>query len=104
MDRRVSIHLLKKRERTSKTMPPKTMKARRTRENVSYRLFFLELCCLVGELTQPEGRDGRLLRLLGLLLDLVLGLAAAGLLVLDEFEVRTSLLWCLRLRVGVSYG
>ena len=49
-------------------------------------------------LTKPEWRDGRLRCGLNLrLLDIGLRLATASLLVLDELEVRTALLWCLRL-------
>ena len=48
-------------------------------------------------LTEPDGRDGRLHYLLGLLLELVLRLSAPGLLVLDELEIRASLLRCLGL-------
>lgn len=50
--------------------------------------------------TDPKGRDGRLLDALFALLDLVAGLAHAGLLVLGKFGVATSLLEGLRLREG----
>lgn len=50
--------------------------------------------------TDPKGRDGRLLDALFALLDLVARLAHAGLLILGEFGVATSLLGSLRLREG----
>lgn len=53
-------------------------------------------------LTEPNGRDGRLLRLLGPHLPVGVRLAAAGVLVLDELCVRASLLGSLGLRVVVS--
>lgn len=55
---------------------------------------------------KPHGRDGGLLDLLNLLLELVLRLAAPRLLVLDELGVRPSLLRCLRHCEGLGeiYG
>lgn len=49
--------------------------------------------------TEPERRDGRLGQVLGPLLELRLRLAAAGLLLPGELQVRPPLLQRLRLRV-----
>jgi len=49
-----------------------------------------------GEETEPYRRNRRLGRLLGALLDLILGFAHAGLVVLGELCVCASLLGCLR--------
>ncbi len=57
-----------------------------------------------GARTEPDGRDGRLRRVLGPLLDLVLGLAHARLVVLGELEVGPPLLGCLRLLLLVLVG
>lgn len=54
--------------------------------------------------TEPDGRDGRLGRVLGPLLDLVLGLAHARLVVLGELEVCPPLLGCLRLWAAPLVG
>ena len=48
-------------------------------------------------LTEPKGRDGGLGRVLGALLDLALGLAAARVLVLGELGVSPPLFQRLRL-------
>jgi hypothetical protein len=66
-----------------------------------------DMLCVVGcKLTEPHGRDGRLgLGLLDHLLDLILRLAHALLLLLQELGVRSPLLGCLGLeeRTWVSF-
>lgn len=54
---------------------------------------------------EPDGRNGRLLHLLGPRLPVGIGLATAGVLVLDELCVRASLLGCLgHCEIGICLG
>lgn len=66
-------------------------------ERLCQRTFLITNSWGIVRHTEPHGGDGRLDRLLVALLDLLAGLAAAGLLLLDELQVRASLLRSLRL-------
>lgn len=79
--------------------PPKTMKPRTAATSfVSNRIVCMSLARSMGR-TQPDTRDRRLgsLDVLDELLDLVLGLAPALFLLLEELGVRLSLPRCLGL-------
>lgn len=93
-------HRRKIREITSKMRPPKTTKPRRTRMfSISTNPAHSRTTGgkVENPLTEPDWGDGRLGRVLGTLLELVLGLAASGLLLLGELEVGPPLLRCLGL-------
>lgn len=100
------VYLLPKkmRERTSNIIPPKTTKASRpVAQRSRVRTLLISSAQWVtggvaGVHTEPQGGDGRLGSLLGPLLELLAGLAAPRLLLLDELEVRASLLGGLRLQ------
>lgn len=95
--RSVIDHRRNTREMTSKMRPPKTTKPRRTRVLRVSRGFASWQKQRKRSRTEPDGRDGRLGRVLGPLLDLVLRLAHARLVILGELEVCPPLLRCLRL-------
>lgn len=91
----------KKRDRASNTSPPKMTKPSMTRRRNKASNWLASERRPVGQScfesreerhTEPEHGNGRLGSFLGALLDLVLGLASTGFLVLDELGVAPSLL------------